>query len=98
MRRVCKGGLKPKVIDEFTRQDADVAYSNDDLDANLEKGLNVEGGRAMLDKTRFCDGVDRRDFLRLGTAGLFGMGLSLPSLLQSQAWAATQGKAARPAC
>jgi uncharacterized protein (DUF1501 family) len=33
----------------------------------------------------FCDGVKRRDFLRLGTAGLFGMGISLPGLLATQA-------------
>lgn len=46
----------------------------------------------MRDKPRFCDGVDRRDFLRLGTAGLFGMGLALPDILQRQALAAEQGK------
>src|SRR5947209_15766381 len=46
----------------------------------------------MPDKTRFCDGVDRRDFLRLGTAGLFGFGLSLPNLLQRQALAAANGQ------
>jgi hypothetical protein len=33
----------------------------------------------------FCDGVDRRSFLRLGSAGLLGMGFSLPGLLASQA-------------
>jgi uncharacterized protein (DUF1501 family) len=32
---------------------------------------------------RFCDGMQRRDVLRLGTAGLFG--LSLPQLLQLEA-------------
>lgn len=31
----------------------------------------------------FCDGIERRDFLRLGTAGLFG--LTLPRLLELQA-------------
>jgi uncharacterized protein (DUF1501 family) len=30
---------------------------------------------------RFCDGYSRRDFLRVGTAGVFGMGLGLPQLL-----------------
>jgi uncharacterized protein (DUF1501 family) len=43
----------------------------------------------------FCDGVARRDFLRLGTAGVFGMGLSLPALLERQARAATEGKTTR---
>ena len=33
----------------------------------------------------FCDGVIRRDFLRLGLAGLFGSSLSLPQLLQAEA-------------
>ena len=27
---------------------------------------------------QFCDGVTRRDFLRVGTASLFGLGLGLP--------------------
>ncbi|MSR53143.1 MAG: DUF1501 domain-containing protein [Gemmataceae bacterium] len=29
----------------------------------------------------FCDGQTRRDFLRVGSAGLFGMGLGLPQML-----------------
>ena len=29
----------------------------------------------------YCDGRSRRDFLRAGTAGLFGMGLGLPQIL-----------------
>jgi uncharacterized protein (DUF1501 family) len=45
--------------------------------------------------TRFCDGVQRRDFLRLGVAGLFGSGLSLPALLECQARAAAAGKKTR---
>jgi hypothetical protein len=36
----------------------------------------------------FCDGVARRDFLRVGTAGLFGLNLTLPALLEAQARAA----------
>jgi uncharacterized protein (DUF1501 family) len=40
---------------------------------------------------RFCDGIARRDFLRLGSAGLFGMGLTLPGLLELQARAAERG-------
>ena len=38
----------------------------------------------------FCDGLTRRDFLRLGTAGLFGLGLTLPRLLELQAAAPPQ--------
>jgi uncharacterized protein (DUF1501 family) len=36
----------------------------------------------------FCDGIARRDFLKIGTAGLFGMGLNLPLVLEKQARAA----------
>ena len=43
--------------------------------------------------TKFCDGLPRRDILRIGAAGAFGFGLSLPELLARQAAAA--GKAAR---
>src|ERR1700689_2763291 len=43
--------------------------------------------------TRFCDGIPRRDFLRAGTASLFGMTLSLPDVLRLQAQApATPGR------
>jgi uncharacterized protein (DUF1501 family) len=43
----------------------------------------------------FCDGLQRRDFLRLGTASLFGMGVTLPGLLQAQARAAARGQTTR---
>ncbi len=43
----------------------------------------------------FCDGIARRDFLRLGTFGLFGMGLTLPEVLARQARAAEQGRPTR---
>src|SRR3954463_6207850 len=33
----------------------------------------------------FCDGLSRRDALRLGAAGLFGLGLTLPRMLELQA-------------
>jgi uncharacterized protein (DUF1501 family) len=46
-------------------------------------------------RTTFCDGIARRDFLRLGTCGLFGMGLTLPGLLARQARAAEQGRPTR---
>ena len=39
----------------------------------------------MANRDQFCDGVDRRGFLRLGTASLLGTGLTLPGLLQRQA-------------
>src|SRR5262245_39473652 len=32
----------------------------------------------------YCDGRTRRDFLRVGTASLFGMGLGLPQLLAAE--------------
>ena len=38
----------------------------------------------MTERVRFCDGLDRRDFLRLGTAGLFGTALPLPRLLAAK--------------
>jgi len=44
---------------------------------------------------RFCDGLARRDFLRLGTAGVFGLGLTLPELLARQAHAEENGEATR---
>jgi uncharacterized protein (DUF1501 family) len=47
----------------------------------------------MTRTTNYCDGIERRDFLRLGTAGLFG--LTLPRLLQLQARAAEQGKSTK---
>ncbi|MBI2949621.1 MAG: DUF1501 domain-containing protein [Verrucomicrobia bacterium] len=37
---------------------------------------------------RYCDGIDRRDFLRIGAVGLLGIELSLPALLERQARAA----------
>jgi uncharacterized protein (DUF1501 family) len=42
---------------------------------------------------RFCDGLARRDFLRVGTAGLFG--LTLPALLRRQARAAEKGQSTK---
>ncbi len=49
----------------------------------------------MARNNRFCDGIRRRDFLRLGTAGLFGMGLTLPGLLELQARAEARGQGPR---
>lgn len=39
MRKVCKP-LKAVVIDEFTRQDVEVRYNNEDVNQNLDKGLD----------------------------------------------------------
>jgi hypothetical protein len=41
--------------------------------------------------TPFCDGFARRDFLRIGTAGLLGMNLSLAQMLRHEALAAGAG-------
>src|SRR5438105_13966781 len=49
----------------------------------------------MKPTATFCDGLLRRDFLRLGTAGLFGMGLTLPGLLELQAHATERGRSTR---
>ncbi len=46
-------------------------------------------------KHRFCDGIARRDFLRVGAASLLGMGFGLPELLERQARAAAEGKSRR---
>ena len=48
----------------------------------------------MKRQRTFCDGTSRRDMLRYGAAGLFGMGVTLPQLLQQKALAAAQGKSA----
>lgn len=45
--------------------------------------------------SRYCDGIERRDFLRLGTAGLLGMGMSLAGLLEARTKAAERGKAVK---
>src|SRR5262245_24459739 len=49
----------------------------------------------MKPTATFCDGLSRRDCLRLGTAGLFGMGLTLPGLLELQARARERGRSTR---
>jgi len=44
---------------------------------------------------RFCDGVSRRDMVRVGMAALFGSGLSLADILARQVRAAEAGEAPR---
>jgi uncharacterized protein (DUF1501 family) len=48
----------------------------------------------MSRRRSFCDGIARRDFLRLGAAGVFGLGLTLPEILSRQAAARELGKTA----
>ena len=43
----------------------------------------------------FCDGMQRRDMLRMGAAGVFGMGLTLPQILAGRAQAAATGSATK---
>lgn len=45
----------------------------------------------------FCDGIPRRDMLRIGAAGLFGMGLPLAEILARKARAAEAPDAAKKA-
>ncbi len=45
----------------------------------------------MLKRPGFCDGLTRRDALRIGALGLFGMGLNLPEILARRALAADAG-------
>jgi hypothetical protein len=44
---------------------------------------------------RFCNGLARRDFIRLGAVGAFGLGLNLPSILQAQERTAARGETTR---
>src|SRR5262245_39692874 len=48
-------------------------------------------------RPRFCDGLSRRQMLRLGTTGLFA-GLSLPRLLAAEARGSRESKAKAKAC
>ncbi|MSR57057.1 MAG: DUF1501 domain-containing protein [Planctomycetaceae bacterium] len=50
----------------------------------------------MTTNYRYCDGLRRRDMLRVGTAGLLGLGLSLPELLMRQARSAEPASGAPP--
>ena len=48
-----------------------------------------------MTKKRFCNGVTRRDFIHVGAAGIFGMGFTLPQVLQAQAQSAARGQMTR---
>lgn len=39
MRRNCGKDLAPRVIDEYVRQDSDIAYAGEDVATSLDKGL-----------------------------------------------------------
>src|SRR4051794_21033922 len=54
----------------------------------------VKGEPAMA-KRPFCDGISRRDFVRVGTASLFGLSFTLPGLLAARARAAQAGQPTR---
>lgn len=49
----------------------------------------------MKPQRTFCDGITRRDFVYLGTVGVFGFGLTLPKLLARQARAASNRRTPR---
>ncbi|MBI3862492.1 MAG: DUF1501 domain-containing protein, partial [Planctomycetia bacterium] len=49
----------------------------------------------MLGMNSYCDGLARRDVLRVGVAGLFGSGLPLANLLARKAIAADEGASQR---
>src|SRR5262245_3313107 len=57
-------------------------------------GLRIRdcGIEGHVMKRSYCDGVERRDFVRLGLAGLFGASLSLPRLLKAEAAAGQAAK------
>lgn len=40
----------------------------------------------------FCDKIRRRDMLRIGTTGAFGLGVTLPQLFQNQTFASSDSK------
>src|SRR5450755_196096 len=53
------------------------------------------GGTCHMNARRFCNGVTRRDFIHLGAASAFGLGLNLPTILQAQERAAARGRETR---
>src|SRR4051794_22231576 len=49
------------------------------------RSMSASGGVPVTHQNQFCDGIHRRDLLRIGAAGLLGTGLSLADLLKLQA-------------
>ena len=52
----------------------------------------------MKPKRQYCDGITRRDFIRVGAAGALGLQMTLPALLQRQAQAASGNAGQLPMC
>src|SRR3954469_25140751 len=53
-------------------------------DNTISIGDTSDRGACMMHHVHsFCDGVSRRDLLRLGVAGLFGGSVGLPALLRA---------------
>src|SRR5262249_39375533 len=50
-----------------------------------EPSSHVRGAFRVSRTPAFCDGLARRDFLRLGVAGVLGAGVVLPRLLAARA-------------
>src|SRR5262245_50851605 len=44
----------------------------------------MNGLETRMHRSTFCDGLTRRDALRLGTASLFGTALTLPQILAAK--------------
>jgi len=40
MRKNCGKQLSPRLLDEYLRQDADIAYAGEDITTNLDKGMD----------------------------------------------------------
>lgn len=40
MRKNCGKLLEPQIVDEYLRQDADIAYAGEDIATNLDKGMD----------------------------------------------------------
>jgi uncharacterized protein (DUF1501 family) len=55
----------------------------------------MDGKGDDMTTNSFCDGIQRRDFLRVGTAGLFGIPITLPGLLALEARASVARRSRR---
>jgi len=40
MRKNCGKKLTPQIVDEYLRQDADIAYSGEDISTNIDRGMD----------------------------------------------------------
>ena len=88
--QVRKGTSTPYVVHLLAVSATVLEYGGDEdlaIAALLHDSVEDQGGKARL-----CDGVTRRDFVRLGALGAVGLGL--PELLRAEAAAAAVAKAA----